>query len=52
VLAIGARKGPASYLVDETAVRHGAGVEHDVTSPAEAYTGYSRPTEGPASEIF
>jgi uncharacterized cupin superfamily protein len=51
VLAVGARKGPASYPVDETAVRHGAGVEKEVTSPAEAYAGYSKPSEGPAPEL-
>lgn len=52
VLAVGARKGPASYPVDETAVRLGAGVEKEVASPAEAYAGYSRPSEGPAPELF
>jgi uncharacterized cupin superfamily protein len=52
VLAVGARKGPASYPVDETAVRFGAGVDKEVTSPAEAYAAYSRPSEGPAPELF
>jgi uncharacterized cupin superfamily protein len=52
VLAVGARKGPASYPVDETAVRLGAGVDKEVTWPAEAYAAYSRPTEGPAPELF
>ena len=52
VLAVGARKGPASYPVDETAARLGAGVEKEVTSPAEAYAAYSRPSEGPAPELF
>jgi uncharacterized cupin superfamily protein len=51
VLAVGARKGPAAYPVDETAVRHGAGVEQEVASPAEAYAAYSRPKEVPAPEL-
>jgi uncharacterized cupin superfamily protein len=51
VLAVGARKGGASYPVDEVAVRHGAGVDHEVSSPAEAYAAYSRPQEGPAPEL-
>ena len=52
VLAVGARKGPASYPVDDAAVRAGAGVDEEVASPADAYTGYSKPTEGPAPELF
>jgi uncharacterized cupin superfamily protein len=52
VVAVGARRGPASYPVDETAVRHGAGVDKEVASPAEAYAAYSKPSEGPAPEIF
>jgi uncharacterized cupin superfamily protein len=52
VLAVGARKGPASYPVAETAVRLGVGVDKEVTSPAEAYAAYSSPTEGPAPELF
>lgn len=51
VLAVGSRKGGATYPVDEAAVRHRAGVDHDVSSPAEAYAGYSRPTEGPVPEL-
>jgi uncharacterized cupin superfamily protein len=51
VLAVGARKGGASYPVDEAAVRHGAGVDHEVSSPAEAYAAYSRPEAGPAPEL-
>jgi uncharacterized cupin superfamily protein len=51
VLAVGARKGPATYPVDETAVRHGVGVEQEVASPAEAYAAYSRPKEVPAPEL-
>jgi uncharacterized cupin superfamily protein len=42
VLAAGARDlstGPdwGGYTVDETALRHGVGVEHETTDPAEAY---------------
>jgi uncharacterized cupin superfamily protein len=42
VLAAGARDGstgPAwgAYTVDEAALRHGAGVEHETTEPTEAY---------------
>jgi uncharacterized cupin superfamily protein len=52
VLAVGARKGQATYPADETAVKHGAGVESDTDSPAEAYAKFSRPEEGPAPETF
>jgi uncharacterized cupin superfamily protein len=51
LIAVGARKGGATYPVDETAVRHRAGVDHEVSSPAEAYADYSRPTEGPPPEL-
>ncbi|MDX6369439.1 MAG: hypothetical protein QOG93_941 [Gaiellaceae bacterium] len=51
VLAVGARKGGASYPVDETAVRHDAGVDHEVTSPKEAYAKYSPIEKGPAPEL-
>ena len=51
VLAVGARKGGATYPVDEVAVRHRAGVDHEVTSPAEAYADYSRPEAGPAPDL-
>jgi uncharacterized cupin superfamily protein len=51
VLAVGARKGGASYPVDETAVRLGAGVDKEVTSPAEAYARFSPVEEGPAPEL-
>jgi uncharacterized cupin superfamily protein len=42
VLAVGARDrstGPdwGAYTVDEAALRHGAGVEHETTEPAQAY---------------
>jgi uncharacterized cupin superfamily protein len=51
VLAVGARKGPATYPVDQTAARHGAGVAQQVASPAEAYAAYSRPKEVPPPEL-
>jgi uncharacterized cupin superfamily protein len=51
VLAVGARKGGASYPVEEAAVRHGAGVDHEVSSPAEAYAAYTRPQDGPAPDL-
>jgi len=51
VLAVGARKGPASYPVDETAVRLGVGVDREVASPAEAYARFSQLEEGPAPDL-
>jgi uncharacterized cupin superfamily protein len=52
VLAVGARKGHATYPVDETAVRHGAGVDHEVPSAKEAYEGYSPLEERPAPDLL
>jgi uncharacterized cupin superfamily protein len=54
VFAVGARKerGSARYPVDAAAVRHGAGVERAVDSPAEAYAGVAAPRPGPAPDIF
>lgn len=51
VLAVGARKGKAAYPVDETAIRHGAGVEQEGASPADAYAAYSELKEVPAPEL-
>ena len=47
VLALGARErssGPdwGGYAVDEAALRHDAGVEHETTEPAEAYARLAR----------
>jgi hypothetical protein len=47
VLAVGARDrstGPdwGGYTEDETALRHGAGVEVDTTDPAEAYARFPK----------
>jgi hypothetical protein len=49
VVAVGARDrstGPdwGGYTVDETALRHGAGVETPTTVPAEAYARFERST--------
>jgi uncharacterized cupin superfamily protein len=52
VLAVGARKGQASYPVDETAVRHGAGVESETSSPKDAYAKYGPLEEGPAPDLL
>jgi uncharacterized cupin superfamily protein len=46
VLAVGARErstGPewGGYTVDEAALRHGAGVEHETTEPNEAYARFA-----------
>ena len=51
VLAVGARKGVASYPVDATAMRHGAGVDRGDLPPAEAYAKFSKPEQGPAPEL-
>ena len=51
VLAVGARKGGATYPVDETAIGHGAGVKQEGGSPAEAYAAYSELKEVPAPEL-
>jgi uncharacterized cupin superfamily protein len=52
VLAVGARKGQASYPVDETAVRHGAGVETETSSPKDAYAKYGPLEDGPAPDLL
>jgi len=52
VLAVGARKGQASYPVDEAAVRHGAGVETETSSPKDAYAKYGPLEDGPASDLL
>ena len=46
ILAVGSRlrgEPSAAFPADETAVRHGAGVERETTSPADAYAAFSRP---------
>lgn len=45
VLAVGNRVGPDTILYprDETALRHGAGVEQETPSPREAYARFTRP---------
>jgi uncharacterized cupin superfamily protein len=52
VLAVGVRRGNATYPVDQTAVRHGAGVDREVASPKEAYAAYSDPEEVAPPEQF
>jgi uncharacterized cupin superfamily protein len=52
VLAVGARKGQATYPVDETAVRHGAGVETETSSPKDAYAKYGPLEDGPAPDLL
>jgi uncharacterized cupin superfamily protein len=51
VLAVGARKGQASYPVDEAAGRHRAGVDSATASPREAYAAYGELKEVPAPEL-
>ena len=45
MLAVGNRVGPDVILYprDETALKHGAGVEEDTPSPQEAYARFTRP---------
>jgi uncharacterized cupin superfamily protein len=55
VLAVGAREhqgspGWGGYPVDETALRHGAGVEHETTDAAPAYAGFPKRRPGPYRE--
>jgi len=55
VLAVGARDrstGPdwGSYGVDETALRHGAGVQEETSEPEVAYAPYSTRVPGPFRE--
>ena len=51
VLAVGARKGAASYPVEVVAVELGAGVEREGLTPAEAYAKYSKLQRGSAPEL-
>jgi uncharacterized cupin superfamily protein len=52
VLAVGARKGPASsYPFDETAARYGAGVEREGQHAREAYARYGPLETVPAPEL-
>ncbi|HEY4349339.1 MAG TPA: cupin domain-containing protein [Gaiellaceae bacterium] len=45
ILAVGSRVGPDAivYPRDETALKHGAGVEHETRRPQEAYAPFTRP---------
>jgi uncharacterized cupin superfamily protein len=51
VLAVGVRRGHATYPIDEAAVRHGAGVDRELDSPAEAYAKFTKPEEGLAPDL-
>jgi len=52
VLAVGTRaERGVFYPVNETAQKHGAGVEVETKLPAEAYARFSEPAEGPAPEL-
>jgi uncharacterized cupin superfamily protein len=52
VLAVGARgKKGLRYPADETAVKHGAGVEQETTSPEDAYARFSELQEGPPPDL-
>jgi uncharacterized cupin superfamily protein len=52
VLAVGTRgKDDIVYPANETAVKHGAGVETETKSPAEAYARFSKPEAGPTPEL-
>jgi hypothetical protein len=45
IVSVGARTSGedwGAYTVDEAALRHGAGVERETTSPAEAYARFGR----------
>jgi uncharacterized cupin superfamily protein len=55
VLTVGAREHQASadwggYTVDETALRHGAGVEEETTDPEQAYARFPKREPGPYRE--
>jgi uncharacterized cupin superfamily protein len=52
ILAVGARgKDDLLYPVNETALRHKAGVEQETKSGDEAYARFPKPTVGPAPEL-
>jgi uncharacterized cupin superfamily protein len=53
VLAVGTReKDGIVYPADQTAQKHGAGVETETRSPQEAYARFSKPEEGPPPDMF
>ena len=52
VLAVGTRaEHSIVYPGNETAQKHGAGVETETKLPAEAYARFGEPQEGPAPEL-
>ena len=52
VLAVGARKGRASYPYDEAAARHGAGLETAEQHPREAYARFGELEPSDPPELF
>jgi uncharacterized cupin superfamily protein len=55
LLAVGSRLGPEGgglYPADETAIKHGAGVERDTSDPREAYARFSPDVDVPFREEF
>jgi uncharacterized cupin superfamily protein len=54
VLAVGARKKGRGvrYAVNETALRHGAGVEEETTEAGVAYARFSKDAPVPRPEVF
>jgi uncharacterized cupin superfamily protein len=54
VLAVGARGGRTGlvYPVDETALKHGAGVDTETQRPAEAYAAFAKPKPIPFRDDF
>jgi uncharacterized cupin superfamily protein len=51
VLAVGARKGNATYPFDETAARYGAGIKEPNASAKDAYAKFGELEEVPAPEL-
>jgi uncharacterized cupin superfamily protein len=52
VLAVGARgRDGLRYPANETAIKHGAGVEQETSLPKEAYARFAEPKEGPAPDF-
>lgn len=51
VLAVGARKGNATYPVDEAAVRHGAGIANESDNPRDVYARFGPLETVPAPEL-
>ena len=53
VLAVGARgREGLRYPANETAIKHGAGVDQETSLPKEAYARFTEPKERPAPDFF